>query len=648
MKKAKNKIGLRGRDVSKTHFSSGVVDPSQTNFSRIVIRILEGRSLLAADFDTGKSDSICFIWFGSVLSDAPSLEDLELNESVKRTKVYPCTTDPLWNQDITIPLGNLVNDIKALANMRILIFVRDEDRKILADGNEGIDYDELGFVELFVKNIIVEGNQLKSSIVQVASWYTLKKSPGMRRVDGKIKLAASLIFVDSDLSSLACQILPEDVDSDAHDTTAPSTMSALLKQLQSYHKSKKVRSSQGISSDGTSSPASVRRSGSRHQSLDTSSVITSETASKLPHRTKSASPARRKISKKKLVTGISGNSLNILMEDPILESSDDAASEYYTDAYQTDADESRSDRRRPKSAPPQVFSAARRYGSTNNDTENYSIHSEFIDNFDLHHDDTSDGEHLHGNRVNDPRNFKYPNSGTEESDSESYFGSKYEKSFKPKHEEEEEDAAGNFVVAKKQVVDRVGGRRRESGEYNKYDLPSDYARQRSVPPTSHKPLDERRPERDFGIEQENLEIDRGGENSNNSLHDGKVSNARKLDEEEVLAQDRYQPITHTIMAEAAEAGATERNELDGLYPEGRTLGTLKMPFNDPGDEFLPPHGPGDEFLPPDGPGDQFIPMDSPENKLPAPEQLKEKLPPSDGKFQYLICPPSSTEQRNIL
>jgi hypothetical protein len=209
--------------------------------------------------------------------------------------------------------------------------------------DEGIDYDELGFVKLFVKNIIVEGNQLKSSIVQVASWYTLKKSPGMRRVDGKIKLAASLIFVDSDLSSLACQILPEDVDSDAHDTTAPSTMSALLKQLQSYHKSKKVRSSQGISSDGTSSPASVRRSGSRHQSLDTSSVITSETASKLPHRTKSASPARRKISKKKLVTGISGNSLNILMEDPILESSDDAASEYYTDAYQTDTDESRSE-----------------------------------------------------------------------------------------------------------------------------------------------------------------------------------------------------------------------------------------------------------------------------------------------------------------
>ncbi len=57
--------------------------------------------------------------------------------------MYPCTTDPLWNQDITIPLGNLVNDIKALANMRIIIFVRDEDRKTLADGNEGIDYNEL-------------------------------------------------------------------------------------------------------------------------------------------------------------------------------------------------------------------------------------------------------------------------------------------------------------------------------------------------------------------------------------------------------------------------------------------------------------------------------------------------------------------------
>ena len=649
MKKAKNKIGLRGRDVSKTHFSSGVVDPSSINFSRIVIRFLEGQSLLASDLDTGKSDPICFIWFGSLLSDAPSLEELESNESVKRTKVCPITTDPIWNQDITIPLGNLVNDTKALANMRILIFVRDEDKILLADGKEGANYDELGLVELFMKNIIVEGKQLKSSIVQAASWYSLKKSPGMRRVDGKIKLTVSLIFVETDVPALACQILPEDVDSDAQSTTAAATMPALLKQLQSYHKSKHVRnSSSGFSSDGTGSPGSVRGSGARRPSLDASSVMTSETNNKLPHRTKSASPARKKTSKKKL---LSGNSLNILMEDPILESSDDAASEYHTDAYQTDADDdNQPDRRRPKSAPPQVFSAARRYGSTNNDTENVSVHSEFIENFDFHNDDTSDGEYLHGTRsTNNARNVKIP-SETEESDTESFFGNRNVKSTEHIVGEASMD---DDVVVKKRVVDRVGGRRRESGEHNKYDLASDYTRSRTVPPKSNTVPIERRIPMNIESNDENLEFDskrkadRSEVNDTSDVYDGNSSSNGLNGSSNVirLAGDGSEQPRVNINAMMAEAAADD-TELNDLYAEGPTLGNLMIPPSGPGDEFLPPDGPDDEFLQPDGPGDQFVPNDGATGTLVTSEGLREKPSSSEGKkalksiyyflYKYLI------------
>ena len=465
MKSTKNKIALKGRDVNKSHFSSGFVDPVQTSYSRLVVRILEGRSLLASDLDTGKSDPICFVWFGSPDADAPSLEDLQTDSSVLRTKVCPVTTDPIWNNDITFPLDDLIKDLKALADMRILIFVRDEDKDLGPDGKDMISYDELGMLELFVKDFIAEGKPMKSSIVKAASWYSLKKSPGMRRVDGKIKLTLSLIFVDSDLPALSCQILPEDIDSEAENANAATTMPALLKQLKSYHKSKansSIRNSGGFSSDGAGSPGSVKAS------LDGSSIATGDISKPPPHRIRSASPARPARRKKSV---INGSSLNILLEDPILESSDDAASEYLTET-----DDDRNITTRPHSAPPRVTN---RYGRAAENLDNISITTDAVDNLDINEEELqffNDESSLRGNRKDGIVN-KFPRkapSNLSDTDTDADLENGLN------NEEIEKENNASSRRGSRTVVDRVGSDRRRDGRLNKYELNDDYRRDRII------------------------------------------------------------------------------------------------------------------------------------------------------------------------
>lgn len=195
------KQGLKVRDVSKDHFSSGK-NHNEPKFSRLVVRMLEGSNLLASDITTGKSDPVCFLWLGPI-SETPVVEKLASEEHdamFAKTIVCPTTVDPIWNEDVVFELQ--VADIQAMMDQKCVIFVRDED--IEEDGSKS--YDELGMVEFSMKEVVSRGRGLKSSIVLPATWYDLKKSSGMRRVDGRVKLTISLIFTNEDAESISHQL----------------------------------------------------------------------------------------------------------------------------------------------------------------------------------------------------------------------------------------------------------------------------------------------------------------------------------------------------------------------------------------------------------------------------------------------------------
>ncbi len=218
----KVKTGLKHRDVAKDHFSSGK-SQNVPNFSRLVITFIEGKSLLASDVETGKSDPVCFVWCGPA-DETPDLNTTDdENSGILKTKVCPTTTDPIWNEDVVFPLD--FNDINVLSSLKCLIYVRDED---ISENNE-YSYDELGMLEIFFKDIISKGKSLKTGIVLSAAWYTLKKSPGMRKVDGKIKLTINLVIHQNDLVSLSTQLGVENREGMAQ--------TGLIKAFQNVYKS---------------------------------------------------------------------------------------------------------------------------------------------------------------------------------------------------------------------------------------------------------------------------------------------------------------------------------------------------------------------------------------------------------------------------
>ena len=63
-KSAHHKTGLKKTYFSRTHFSSPFVpkEKGSEDMARLVVRILDGKELLASDVQTGKSDPICFAW----------------------------------------------------------------------------------------------------------------------------------------------------------------------------------------------------------------------------------------------------------------------------------------------------------------------------------------------------------------------------------------------------------------------------------------------------------------------------------------------------------------------------------------------------------------------------------------------------------
>jgi hypothetical protein len=219
MATSRAKTGLKHRDVSKDHFSSGksTIVPQ---FSRLVITFIEGTNLLASDVETGKSDPVCFVWCGPT-DQTPNLDTADDHASgILKTTVCRTTCDPIWNEDVVFPLE--VSDINSLADLKLSIYVRDED----ISPTEDISYDELGMLEIPFHDIITKGKTLKSGIVLSSAWYTLTKSPGMRRVDGKIKLTINLVIAKDDFASMSLQVGAEN---------QPSLN--VMKKFQNIHKS---------------------------------------------------------------------------------------------------------------------------------------------------------------------------------------------------------------------------------------------------------------------------------------------------------------------------------------------------------------------------------------------------------------------------
>lgn len=285
------KTGLKSRDVKKDHFSSGV-NANDPKCSRLVVRILDGTNLLASDIETGTSDPICFVWCGfddetpdAMVSPAksPTHED-KLDETLGDTEkvetrwlttsVAQRTTNPIWNEDIVFPID--ASDIMSLANMKMLIFVRDED--LHPDG--ATTYDDLGMIEYSIMDLLLTGRAMQNSIVKSAASYELKKSPGMKRLDGSIKLTLSLIFVPEDSAAITEQLQATDLINSANPLLRQGGVAQMLQQVM------KASRKDGLPSIAQSSRVSTRsarpQSANSLRSSDSSVSLQSSVTSQRP------------------------------------------------------------------------------------------------------------------------------------------------------------------------------------------------------------------------------------------------------------------------------------------------------------------------------------------------------------------------------
>jgi hypothetical protein len=134
------KSGLKSREVSSDHFSSGVKKEDEIKSTRCVIHLLEAKDLLASDIETGKSDPICFIAI-SQQNSRPNWEDKNYAENgILFSDVKNMTVNPKWNSIHTFPL--VIESVNELLKASILFLFKDED--IQEDGSR--TYDNLGEV----------------------------------------------------------------------------------------------------------------------------------------------------------------------------------------------------------------------------------------------------------------------------------------------------------------------------------------------------------------------------------------------------------------------------------------------------------------------------------------------------------------------
>jgi hypothetical protein len=208
------KNGLKIREVSATHFSSGLKKEDEMKCTRCVIHLLEAKDLLASDIETGKSDPICFLAIGPQ-NLRPKWDDLNYSENgILFSEVKNATIHPKWNSSHTFPM--VIESVNELLKARIYLFVRDED--LLEDGTQS--FDNLGEVNclsltfphshsssfqatISLQDVLKQGKVVKkTAIVTSPQWIKLSKSSNMKRIEGFIKISVSIIFDEDDMSSL--------------------------------------------------------------------------------------------------------------------------------------------------------------------------------------------------------------------------------------------------------------------------------------------------------------------------------------------------------------------------------------------------------------------------------------------------------------
>ena len=138
------KNGLKSREVSSDHFSSGLRKEDEMRSTRCIIHLLEAKDLLASDLETGKSDPICFMAIGSQLNQKPHWEDTSnyAENGILFSSVKKMTVNPKWNSNHTFPL--VIENVNELLKAKIFFLFKDED--ILEDGNAS--YENLGEVHI--------------------------------------------------------------------------------------------------------------------------------------------------------------------------------------------------------------------------------------------------------------------------------------------------------------------------------------------------------------------------------------------------------------------------------------------------------------------------------------------------------------------
>ena len=205
------KTGLKGRTVSKNHFSSSSqIKSNDSELSKIVITFLDGNNLLASDLNTGKSDPVGFVWCGyeSSTESLPQWDDYNKPESgIILTNVCNTTCDPIWNEELTFPIE--IPRIECISDIICRIAIRDED----VDSTGGKTYEDLGQVKIPLLDVITKGKPLKNSYILPPTKFILEKITGMHRVDGYIRLKIALIFSPLTISTLST-LLPTTPTSD--------------------------------------------------------------------------------------------------------------------------------------------------------------------------------------------------------------------------------------------------------------------------------------------------------------------------------------------------------------------------------------------------------------------------------------------------
>ena len=193
--------------VSKSHFSFNATRELKTSsHSRLILRIMSGSSLLASDVETGKSDPVCFAWYGP--SDSiPTAQKIIQPGHVRTlpTSICPTTTDPIWNEELVFPIDFSTLSLADLLTFCCYIYVADYDPPVDSGGEA--TYESLGQITIPFVDLIDKGRMMNNSSSLAASSYTLEKTATMRRVDGTIKMAVSLVFGE-DVSFLFPQISP--------------------------------------------------------------------------------------------------------------------------------------------------------------------------------------------------------------------------------------------------------------------------------------------------------------------------------------------------------------------------------------------------------------------------------------------------------